>query len=208
MAVLLEEFTMKIRAERKPKMIAASALLVGAAFLFYQRLHTPASGPEALKVPVAARSATAPTKSRSRTNEHRYVAMLLKPTLDPRLRLDLLADSEGIKYDGTGRNIFANDREDIPKPIAPVVVEGDKQPDKVLWQPPVSPPPPINLKFWGWASKAGESKAVFLAQGENGFVAREGDIVANRYRVVKIGPSSIEIEDMLSNNRQSVPIVF
>src|SRR5260370_1368586 len=192
--------------ERKPKMIAGGALLVGAPLLFYQRLHTPASGPEALKGPVAARSATAPTKSRSRTNEHRYVAMLLKPTLDPRLRLDLLADSEGIKYDGTGRNIFANDREDIPKPIAPVVVEGDKQPDKVLWQPPVSPPPPINLKFWGWASKAGESKAVFLAQGGNGFVALLGDIVANRYRVVQISTTSLGITSMLSNNRHSVPI--
>ncbi len=206
--MLVEEFTMKIRAERKSKMIVASALLVGAAFLLYQRLHAPLSGPQALTVPVAARSATAPAKSRPRTNEHRYVALMLKPTLDPRLRLDLLADSEGIKYEGTGRNIFANDREDIPKLIAPAVVESEKQADKVPWQPPVSPPPPINLKFWGWANKAGESKAIFLAQGENGFIAREGDIVANRYRVIKIGPSSIDIEDVLSNNRQSVPIVF
>src|SRR5260370_35214844 len=106
--------------------------------------------------------------------------MLLKPTLDPRLRLDLLADSEGIKYDGTGRNIFENDREDVPKPIAPVVVEGDKQPDKVLWQPPVSPPPPINLKFWGWASKACEPKAVVLAQGETGLFPPEGAFLPTR----------------------------
>jgi hypothetical protein len=134
---------------------------------------------------------------------------LLKPTLDPHLRLDLLANSEGFKYEGNGRDIFSEHAaQDIPQPVAPGLLTGQKQ--EVSWTPPPPPPPPppINLRFWGWASQPGEPKAVFLAQGENGFVAHEGDIVARRYKVIKIGASSVEIEDVLSNNRQSIPVTF
>ena len=42
-------------------------------------------------------------------------------SLDPTLRLDLLATSEKTQYEGNGRNIFVSQAEDvvIPKPIAP-----------------------------------------------------------------------------------------
>ena len=38
------------------------------------------------------------------------------------------------------------------------------------------------------------------------FVGSEGDIVDRRYRIVKIGPGSVEIEDLLNNNRQTIPL--
>jgi hypothetical protein len=38
------------------------------------------------------------------------------------------------------------------------------------------------------------------------FVAKEGEIVNRRYKVVRINPTSIEVEDMLNNNRQSIPL--
>jgi hypothetical protein len=66
------------------------------------------------------------------------------------------------------------------------------------------PPPPINLRFYGWASKPGEPLAVFLSQGEQVFLAREGQIIASRYKVVKITRTQVDIEDVLSNNKQSI----
>ena len=76
--------------------------------------------------------------------------------------------------------------------------------------PPVDPgpppPPPINLKFFGFANRPGEAKKVFLEQGEDIFVASEGDIVNRRYKVLKIAPTSVEVEDVLNNNRQSIPL--
>jgi hypothetical protein len=45
-----------------------------------------------------------------------------------------------------------------------------------------------------------------LSQGEDIFVAAEGDIIDRRYRILHIGPASVEIEDVLNNNRQSIPL--
>ena len=72
--------------------------------------------------------------------------------------------------------------------------------------PVIQPPPPINLKFFGFASKPGEAKRIFLSQGEDVFIAGEGDIVNRRYRVLHISPAAVDIEDVLNNNRQSIPL--
>ena len=197
---------MKIGAENKKATVAAAVLLAVAALLLARAfLHSSEKGASDGAAPAAGAYVSAVIKPTSGTDKHHYIAFLLKPTLDPHLRLDLLAQSEGIKYEGSGRDIFADHVDDAPKPPAPsqlVIAMQD-------WRPPVpAPPPPINLKFWGWASRPGEPKVVFLAQGENGFAAREGDIVARRYKVIKIGPSSIEVEDVLNNNKQSIPVTF
>jgi len=62
------------------------------------------------------------------------------------------------------------------------------------------------LKFYGFASKPGEPKRVFLSQGEDVFIAGEGDIVDRRYKVLRITPTQVEIEDVLNNNRQNIPL--
>ncbi|MFZ3212511.1 MAG: hypothetical protein WA188_13455, partial [Terriglobales bacterium] len=124
-------------------------------------------------------------------------------SLDPELRLKLLESSEGMKYEGTGRNIFVPTLEVIPKEIAPGM-PGSKLPPPPPPGPP--PPPPINLKFFGFASHAGEPTRIFLAQGDTVFIAYEGQIVDRRYKVVHISPNSVEIEDVLNNNRQTIPL--
>jgi hypothetical protein len=125
-------------------------------------------------------------------------------SLDPTLRFDLLKASEDTKYEGTGRNIFRAFVEPPPRPIASVVTN----PPPIQTGPPPAPiPPPIDLKFYGFAiSKPGEAKRVFLLQGEDVFIAKEGDIVDRRYKVVHITPNAVEILDVLSNNRQSIPL--
>jgi len=197
---------MKIGTENKKTTITAVSLLAVAALLLYRAMPStpPASEPDKT-VLSAGQFTSAALKSPSGPDVHHHIAFLLKPTLDPHLRLDLLARSESIRYEGKGRDIFTEHSEDIPKPNAPGLLASAK----IDWQPPApATPPPINLKFWGWISRPGEPKAAFLAQGEHGFVAREGDIVARRYKLVKISPSSIEIEDVLSNNRQTIPVAF
>ncbi len=197
---------MKIGTENKRTTVIAVSLLAVAALLLYRAVPStpPVSEPVRTASP-AGQLISAALKLPSGADAHHHIAFLLKPTLDPHLRLDLLAESEGVKYEGSGRDIFAERPEDIPKPGAPGLLASPK----IDWQPPApAPPPSINLKFWGWISRPGESKAAFLAQGEHGFVAREGDIIARRYKLVKISPSSIEIEDVLSNNRQTIPVAF
>jgi hypothetical protein len=62
------------------------------------------------------------------------------------------------------------------------------------------------LKFFGFASKPGEAKKIFLSKGEDVFIAGEGDIVDRRYKVVQIAPASVTIQDVLTNNTQQIPL--
>jgi len=130
------------------------------------------------------------------------------PSLDPRLHLDALKETESIEYAGNGRNIFTPQATDIiEKPIAPGITN-PKNPGPVVAQgpPPPPPPPPIPLKFFGFASQQGSSKNIFLSSGDDIFMAKEGDIVQRRYKIVKVNPTSIEVQDVLSNNRQTIPL--
>lgn len=130
--------------------------------------------------------------------------------LDPTLRLDLLAATEQTVYSGTGRNIFVSQAEDvvIPKPGASPVTDAQKAEDK--YQTPTPPPaPPIPLKFYGFASRPGEPKKIFLKSmtGEDVFVAGEGEIVDRRYKVIHISPTSVSIQDMVySGPPQNIPL--
>ena len=71
---------------------------------------------------------------------------------------------------------------------------------------PFRRPPPITLKFFGFENEPGEPRKAFLSQGEDVFIAGEGEIVNRRYRVLRIGPNSVEMEDVLYNNRQNIPL--
>ncbi len=123
-------------------------------------------------------------------------------SLDPTLRTDLLRSSEGTKYEGTGRNIFIAYVEPPPQPKVPVY---NPPPQQAINTGPPSPPP-INMKFIGFANKPGQPRQIFLMQNEDVFVAKEGEIVNRRYKVVKINSNSVEIEDVLNNNHQSIPL--
>jgi hypothetical protein len=128
-------------------------------------------------------------------------------SLDPTLHLQLLASSEQTKYEGSGRNIFVAHAEDvvIPKAIGPGHTDVDKKPD---WTPPPPPPvQPIPLKFFGFASRPGEPKKIFLSKDQDVFIAGEGEIVDRRYKVVHISPNSVEIQDLVgSGPAQNIPL--
>jgi hypothetical protein len=122
-------------------------------------------------------------------------------SLDPRLRLDLLANSEDVKYQGKGKNIFRAEAEQviIPQPkVSPLI---SQQPSNI---PP--PPPPINLKFFGTTNAKGEKPKVFLSQGDDVWIAHEGDVVNRHYKIIRISPTAVEVEDLLNNNRQNIPL--
>jgi hypothetical protein len=161
--------------------------------------------------PTSSAQAAAPVASRVTTRPGAKPGK--KPrveNLDPTLRLDLLASAEQTVYEGHGRNIFVSQAEDvvIPKPIAPGSLDAQKAEDK--YQTPTPPqPPPIPLKFYGFASRPGEPKKIFLKSmtGEDVFVAGEGEIVNRRYKVIHITPTSVSIQDMVySGPPQNIPL--
>lgn len=126
-------------------------------------------------------------------------------TLDPRLRVDILAASQNKKYEAGGRNIFRMEEKKIEVAIANP--RGPMGPDPPPTPTPPPPPPPIPLKFYGFASKPTEPKKIFLFDEGEVFVARQGDIVERKYKVVQINNTSVVIEDVLNNNKQTIPLI-
>jgi hypothetical protein len=126
-------------------------------------------------------------------------------TLDPRLRTDILAASQSKKYEA-GRNIFRMEEVQIPKMEGEARVQKKVGPDPPPTPTPTPPPPQIPLKFYGFASKPNEPKKVFLDDDGEVFVAKQGEIVERRYKVVQINNTSVIIEDALNSNRQTIQV--
>jgi hypothetical protein len=192
---------LKLGIENRNEMIALAVVGV-IAVVMASRAFWP-SAPEAATGPATALP-EGPTRVSVRRTASGRVAKAVEPRLDPTLQLDLLPQSEGTQYAGMGRNIFVNGSMPIEKPKASGTTDIAKQ----YVPPPIPPPPPINLKFFGFASKPGEPKRIFLSKGEDIFVAGEGDIVDRRYKVLRISPASVDVEDLLNNNRQSIPLTL
>ena len=73
---------------------------------------------------------------------------------------------------------------------------------------PQPPPVNINLKFIGFAvNPAQKTRQGFFADGDEVYLALEGQLVANRYRVVHIGDASAEIEEVTSKTRRQISLI-
>ena len=188
---------MKIGTENKKAVrwmvaLLAIALLVGIYDLW--DFGTSSAAPPAPNVPLAAQNA-----------QKKGPQVAVDPNLDPRLRWDILAASQNRKYEA-GRNIFHMEEIKIP------AMEASARTPKV-WTveapptpPPPPPPPPIRVKFYGFASKPSEPKRIFLADQDEVFVAKQGDIVERQYKVIQINNTNVVIEDVLNNNRQTIQL--
>jgi hypothetical protein len=86
----------------------------------------------------------------------------------------------------------------IPQPV--------QSPAEQAAQAAPPPPPPSGLKFYGYAGPKNGAKKIFLIKGEDIFLAKEGDIVDRRYRIVHVGTTSVQIEDVLTNHSETIPL--
>jgi hypothetical protein len=188
----------KLGIENRKQVIALAVLaVIAVAIMGYE--FWPSSSTAAPTTGQTTATAAKPGMRRSASGKMVPVG---EPRLDPTLDLKLLSQSEEIKYAGNGRNIFVVGSVPIEKPKA----NGTDKQAGLRPLPTIQPPPPITLKFFGFANRPGETKKVFLSQGEDVFIAAEGDIVDRRYRVLHISPTAVDVEDVINNNRQSLPL--
>ena len=90
-----------------------------------------------------------------------------------------------------------------PPPPPPRVVQAPP-----VFQPPVPtgppPPPPIPLKFFGVMTVNGQRVAAFSDERGNTFRGKEGDVLEGRYRLLRIGPDSVDLAFLDGRGRQSI----
>ena len=122
---------------------------------------------------------------------------------NPTLHWGYLQEVRSVRYRGELRNLFA------PAPVAPPAPAGGVAAAAAAAQaaagPP--PPPPIPLRFYGYATRPGQTKRVFLRWNRKIFVAAEGQVVADRYKVIRIDPKAVAIEDLQEQRTEVLPLL-
>ena len=117
---------------------------------------------------------------------------------DAELQVDKLGGAGGARAADIRRNIF----EYGSRPVTATsrMARTGTQPGERPAPPPPPPPPP--LRFYGFAEgSAGGQRRVLLTDGEGVFVARQGDTISNRYRVLSVGEKAVELEDVVGQRR-------
>jgi hypothetical protein len=121
---------------------------------------------------------------------------------NPSLRLDKLERIRKLEYQGSRRSIFTAQ---LPPPPAP--------PGGVAKIPTGPPPPPpeqpltLPVKFFGYAvdPHSGRKRA-FFTNGEDVFILSEGELLQNRFRLLRIGNNAADFEEVPSGKRASLPL--
>ena len=140
-------------------------------------------------------------------------------TIDPTLRLDLLAKLQNEDPASGGRNLFQFGQPPPPKAELPKGPRAEGRALDVCRTPaagvqnesareaPTPPPPPITFKYYGYSTaRANGKRTAFFLDGDEILVAGEGDTVKRRYRVVRIGVSSVIMEDVESKRQQPLAL--
>lgn len=133
-------------------------------------------------------------------------------TLTAGVGLDRLARVPATLADG-GRDPFAPGRTEAavgdsagPGPRGGSPVTGPAPNVPVVPLPPSGPPPPppIVVKFIGIVERDDVGRMAVLSDGKNVYYGREGQIVDGRWRIVRIGEESLQIEYLDGRGRQTV----
>jgi diadenosine tetraphosphatase ApaH/serine/threonine PP2A family protein phosphatase len=124
-------------------------------------------------------------------------APVSKTWVDPMLNIGALRASEAARYEGSGRDIF---HVALDLPPHRKTEKWDPEKNVTRHEETVTPFP---LTFFGF-SRRGDARSIFLLAGDDVFIAREGDVVDRRYKIVRVTPKSVEVEDLMKQETQKL----
>jgi hypothetical protein len=129
---------------------------------------------------------------------------------NPQLHRDNLNRARQTEYKSAGRNIFSTVAPLPPRP-KPTPSNNAHEPYGPKPPVPLPPPPPPTLpaKFFGYGTVPNNSirRAFLLAtDGEEVYIVPEGEVLLNRFRILKVGNASLEFEELSSGRRGTAPL--
>ena len=213
------------------------AVLVGVFYYqFFREIET-ASPRQAAAVaaPAPAPTAAQPAPARGKTEKtfrrgERFRPKMGRPksaappdlrTVDPTLRLDLLAGVRGVTFEAVERDIFNFGVRKAPPPPSEEKTRAAQQRlqeqlekqqnarNRPKKQPQPGKPamPRLTWKYYGFAGKPGAgSRRGFLLDGEEILIGGEGEVFQKRYKIKRIGLDSIVIEDLQFRQEQTLAL--
>ena len=170
-----------------------------------------------------------PTTAAVQVPETKISANPPAPT-DARIRLDLIEKAEGSQEEIGRKNVFQYQKP--PSPPAsrlPVPGSGGSASTTPGPEQPAPPsaglprttsgssasaappgPPPIPLKYQGYAVESapgGQMTAFLTDDASRHYNVTPSEILMGRYRINQISTASVEVEDLETNRRQTLPLL-
>ena len=119
---------------------------------------------------------------------------------NPSLRMDKLERIRKLEYGGSRRSIFTAQMP--PPPALPI-----PKIDPSTLPPPPEPPLTLPVKFFGYTTDPTSGKRrAFFTNGEDVFILSEGEMLQNRFRLLRIGNAAADFEEIMSGKRATLPL--
>ena len=185
-------------------------ILAVGGYELYTNFATP-SAPPPPRAATPVRATASRTGQAVSTNQSTSAAQdaekLSNEGIDPTLRFDLLAQSEDVSYEGTGRNIFSANSAPVSVPTPIKSPRPGGQNAVLPPSPPQAPKPPaIDLKYFGYSEARDKTIRAFFVHGDDIFIATAGQVIDHRYKIEDIKPTSVQVRDMGYNNTQTLTL--
>ncbi len=131
--------------------------------------------------------------------------------LDPKLRVDLLASLQAVEVRDGGRDLFQFPATEVKGAVKSTARERTIAPSPATQSSKaldVQQPTPIPFRFYGYTTMAKQwPKRAFFLEGDAIYIAKEGELIKNRYKVIHIGVNSAVVDDTFNKNQQALPLV-
>jgi hypothetical protein len=137
------------------------------------------------------------------TAVHKYKLLSVE---NPQLHTDGVERARKTEYKSSGRNIFSRE---LPPPPPGHSDKPKPEPYGPKWEPPPPPPPPPTLpvKFFGYGTVPnGTVRLAFFTDGQETYVVAEGELLMNRFRILRIGNANLEFEEVSTGLRGTAPL--
>lgn len=121
---------------------------------------------------------------------------------DPVLRIARLDEIHVTVYPGVRRNIFSAEPPPAPRPKP-----SPTPPQPIIAQPTGPAPLDLPFKFFGYAAdtRSGKRRA-FFTNGDEVYIASEGETILTRFRVLRIGNTTSDLEEISTGRRATLSL--
>jgi hypothetical protein len=132
---------------------------------------------------------------------------------NPQIHWNELKRAEETEYKTNGRNPFSTIKPPTAQEKATQAAAVAAQAPKVFYGPlppppvPLPPPPTLPVKYFGYGTVPnGSPRRAFFTDGDDVYIVPEGEVLLGRFRILKIGNTNVEFQEISSGRDGTAPL--
>jgi len=164
-----------------------------------------AAGPVTPLIHVSARAGAKPSHGKAGAPAGAKAAARKQKPTDELSRYDSVVELDRLKK-FEARPLPELKRNPFEFVTVPTPVSRGQTASQVSGPAPPPPPPPVTLKVMGYSEGVGGVQEAMVSDEDQVFVVHAGDSVGGRYKVIKITPTAVTIEDATGHQTVDLPV--